>query len=489
VSILDADALAALTLELVEISSVTGDERAAADFVESRCRAIEGVQVERHGNGIVARSGPAGAEAIALVGHLDTVPPWPDHRPYRDGLKVVGRGAADMKGGDAAILAVLMEAAVAGRPLVAVFYDREEGPSHENGIHALLDASELLGEPPFAFVAEPTRSLVHAGCVGGINADVVFHGRTAHSARPWEGENAILKAVPFLARAATVAVRPVQVDGLTFYDTLSVTRAEGGLARNVVPDELVLGLNLRFAPSREAAAVREELERLVGGEGELRIVDESPPASPNLGEPILQAFLAQSGVQVEPKQAWTDVATLQARGIPAVNFGPGEPGQAHQPGEWVDGQAIATVAGALTRFLASRDVCDAGGRGDSMAPMSTALEERTDRRAYPRVRAEAPLFLRSMTQSAGLQAGAVEGRLIDASRGGVAFASSQPVRPGDIIEVQIDTPSGDPCLSGVYARIVATRPHPEHDLIVHCEFTDPLESDSWLANLQHPGSG
>jgi len=354
VSTVEAGALAALALELVEIPSVTGDEAAVADLVEARCRSLAGVQVERHGNGIVARSGPAGPEAVALVGHLDTVPPWPEHRAYREGLRVVGRGSADMKGGDAAILAVLAEAAAANWPLVAVFYDREEGPSHENGIHALLDASQLLGRPPFAFVAEPTRCVVHAGCVGGINADVVFRGRTAHSARPWEGENAILKAVPFLQRAAEHAVRPVEVDGLTFHDTLSVTRAQGGLARNVVPDELVLGLNVRFAPTRDAAAVRAELQQLVAGEGELRIVDESPPASPGLQDPTLRAFLRETGVAVEPKQAWTDVATLQARGIPAVNYGPGEPSQAHQPGEWVEGEAIAEVARTLVRFLSAR---------------------------------------------------------------------------------------------------------------------------------------
>ena len=115
-------------------------------------------------------------------------------------------------------------------------------------------------------------------------------------------------------------------------------------------------------------------------------------------------------------------------------------------------------------------------------------EQRTERRAYPRVRAEAPLFLRSMTRSAGLREGALEGRLIDASRGGVAFASTRPVRPGDIIEVRIDTPAGDPCLTGVYARIVGTRPHPDHDLIVQCQFTDPLQSDSWLAHLRHPAA-
>jgi succinyl-diaminopimelate desuccinylase len=258
-----------------------------------------------------------------------------------------------MKGGDAAILAVLAEAADRGAPIVAVFYDREEGPNDQNGMHPVLARSTLLGRPPFAFVAEPTGGKIHAGCVGGLNADLVFSGRSAHSARPWEGENAILGALPFLERAAAHAERAVEIDGLTFHDTLSVTTVHGGVARNVVPDRLVLGLNVRFAPGRDAAAARAEIEALVDGDGELRWLDESPAASPNLTDPTLRRFLAETGVGVEPKQAWTDVATLQANGIPAVNYGPGEPGQAHQPGEWVEGAAIAEVARNLARFVAA----------------------------------------------------------------------------------------------------------------------------------------
>ena len=350
----DPHALAALTHELVRIPSVTGDERAIADVVERRCRDLPGVRVERLGNALVTRVGPLDHPAVALVGHLDTVPPWEGHESGIDGTVVVGRGAADMKGGDAAMLAVLERCAADGVPLVALFYDREEGPNRENGIHQVLDRSALLGRPPFAFVGEPTSGTVHAGCVGVLNADIEFAGRTAHSARPWEGENAVLAAVPFLDRLRAQTERAVTVEGLEFFDTLSVTAAHGGIARNVVPDRFTVCLNARFAPGREAALVRAEIEGLVGEVGSVVWLDESPPAMPALGDPTLRAFLSLTGVPVLPKQAWTDVATLAARGIPAVNYGPGEPSQAHQRGEWVDGEAVADVAGNLMRFLAEQ---------------------------------------------------------------------------------------------------------------------------------------
>ena len=347
----EPEALAALTLELVAVPSVTGDEAALADLVEARCRAFAGAQVERLGNALVVRCGPPEPHAVALVGHLDTVPPWPEHRAERQGLRVIGRGAADMKGGDAAIIAVLEHAARAELPVVGVFYDREEGLAHLNGLGAVLRGSRLLGTPAFAFVGEPTSCTVHAGCVGSINADITFHGRTGHAARPWEGDNAIIRAAPFLTRAARVQAVPVVVDGLEFHDTLTVTTAAGGSARNVVPDRLVLGVNARFAPSGSADATRAAIERLVAGEGTIEFLDESPAASPNLENETLQAFLRATGVEVRPKQAWTDVATLQANGIPAVNYGPGEPAQAHQPGEWVEGEAVAEVASRLVDFL------------------------------------------------------------------------------------------------------------------------------------------
>jgi succinyl-diaminopimelate desuccinylase len=347
----DPERLAELTLELVSVPSVTGEEAALADLVEARCRMFGSAEVERLGNAVVVRTGAPDRSAVALVGHLDTVPPWPDHRPHRDGLRVIGRGAADMKGGDAAILAVLEHAATHDLPVVGVFYDREEGLAHQNGLPAVLGRSQLIGNPAFAFVGEPTSCDVHAGCVGSVNADVTFTGRTGHAARPWEGENAILKAAPFLTRAADQESTAVDVDGLVFHDTHSITTAVGGSARNVVPDRLVLGVNARFAPSRTADEARARIEALVDGDGTIEFLDEAPAASPNLDNATLRAFLAATGVDVRPKQAWTDVATLQAHGIPAVNYGPGEPPQAHQPGEWVDGAAVARVATQLAAFL------------------------------------------------------------------------------------------------------------------------------------------
>jgi succinyl-diaminopimelate desuccinylase len=346
----DPQALARLAFELVSVPSATGEEAALADLVEARCRALPGVAVERLGNALVARVGERD-DAVALVGHLDTVPPWEGHEPQLEGTRVIGRGAADMKGGDAAILAVLEHCAGTGDDVVCVFYDREEGPNRENGIHAVLADSQLLRRPAFAFVGEPTGCDIDAGRVGVLNADLVFHGRTAHSARPWEGDSAVLRAVPFLVRAAATPQRPVEVEGLTFHDTLCITQIHGGVARNVVPDRVEIALNVRFAPGREAAVARREIEDLVAGEGELTWIDVSPAAPPRLSEPVLARFLAETGVRVLPKQAWTDVASLQAHGIPAVNYGPGEAHQAHQPGEWVEGDAIARVASTLARFL------------------------------------------------------------------------------------------------------------------------------------------
>jgi succinyl-diaminopimelate desuccinylase len=343
--------MAALALELVEVPSVTGEESALADLVEARCRTLPGTAVERLGNAVVARTGPPEAAAPALVGHLDTVPPWPGHEPRRDRDRVIGRGAADMKGGDAAILAVLERAAAAGVPAVAVLYDREEGPHDENGMHRVLERSVLLGRPSLALVAEPTGSIVHAGCVGSLVGRLTVRGRTAHSARPWEGENAIQAALPFLARAAAFAPRPVLVDGLTFHETLSVTTIAGGVAVNVIPDEVVVGVNARFAPGRTAEDARSEIEALADGVGTWQWEAPSPSAPPGLENPRLQRFLAETGVAVEPKQAWTDVATLAEAGIPAVNLGPGEPAQAHQPGEWVDGAAVARVAALFATAL------------------------------------------------------------------------------------------------------------------------------------------
>ncbi len=342
--------VADICLDLVAMPTPTGAEGPLADLVAERLGAL-GIPHERLGDACVARSGGDGP-AVALVGHLDTVPNWAGGGAERTADRIVGRGAADMKGGVAVMLRLLETLPAPPRPVVHVFYDAEEGPHAANGIHRVLSSSRLLGRPELAVVLEPTGGRVHAGAVGTLNADVAFSGRAAHAARPWEGANAITAAAPALARFAARERRAVEVDGLTYYDVVTVTGATGGVARNVVPDRLVLGVNVRYAPGRSAGEVRAEIEELAGPEATVTWLDDAPSAPPALDAPPVAAFLAATGLDVEPKQAWTDVATLAAAGIPALNYGPGEPSQAHQPGEWVAIDALERCEATLRGFLA-----------------------------------------------------------------------------------------------------------------------------------------
>ena len=325
-----------ICLDLVATRSEYGEEAQLADLVEARVREL-GLEHERIGGSIVARAGGTGTP-LALVGHLDTVPNWPDGGVERTAERIIGRGAADMKGGVAVMLALLPRLTDASRATVAVFYDREEGPHEANGIHRVLAESRLLQpKPELAVVLEPTGGTIHAGAVGSLNATVVFHGRAAHAARPWEGENAISTALAdALGRFAARAPRDTVVDGLTYRDVVTVTMISGGVAHNVVPDRVELWVNVRVAPGNPIEAAKAEVEDLAGPEAEVTWSDVAPPAHPNLQAPAVADFVERSGLPVLPKQAWTDVATLDAWGVPAFNYGPGESSQAHQPGEWVE---------------------------------------------------------------------------------------------------------------------------------------------------------
>jgi succinyl-diaminopimelate desuccinylase len=341
--------IADVCVHLLETASEYGDEERLAGMVEAHCATL-GVQYERIGNAVVARTGPAGA-AVALVGHLDTVPNWEGGTVHVDGDRIIGRGAADMKGGVAVMLRLLGRLRGLPAPVVYVFYDREEGPNEHNGIHRVLAESTLLARPAFAVVLEPTGTTIHAGAVGTMNADVIVRGKLAHSARPWEGVNAIERSAPLLARFAAREAEPVDVEGLRFHDTITITMAHAGNARNVVPDELRLAVNVRVAPGRSLDGARAEVERLAAPEGEVTWLDTSPPSLPNVTDPAVQSFIAATGLEVHPKQAWTDVATLTAAGIPAVNVGPGESSQAHQRNEWVSIAALERCEAILAGYL------------------------------------------------------------------------------------------------------------------------------------------
>jgi succinyl-diaminopimelate desuccinylase len=356
------DNIASLALELLRVPSPIGQEGPLADLVEAKLAALgRAVHRERIGQSVVARvDRPGAAATIALFGHLDTVPGHVSDPVRLEGGRLYGCGASDMKGGLAVMLALLRAAAEAapgsrgaGVPanLVAVFYDREEGPYAESGLGPVLAGSRLLGGVDFAFCLEPTAGEVQVGCLGALHARVRFAGRAAHSARPWQGENAIHKAAALLARIAGLAPRDVVVHGLTFREVMSVTTARSHAVRNVVPDWFELNVNYRFAPGKSLEAARGEVLALVAGEAGVAFVDEAPAGPVTLDNPVLARFLEASGAPVAPKQAWTDVARLGEAGIPAVNYGPGEPAQAHQVGEWAPVAPLAGATQALARLL------------------------------------------------------------------------------------------------------------------------------------------
>jgi succinyl-diaminopimelate desuccinylase len=294
---------------------------------------------------------------VALCGHLDTVPIHEADRgrfPRREGGRLFAPGASDMKAGVAIAMDLAERVPRAARfcDLLVVLYSREEGPYEENELGDLLREVPELPRAALAICLEPTDERLQLGCVGSIHATLRFAGRSAHSARPWQGENAVHRAGALLAHLATLPPREVASGGLAYREVASVTRIEGGRARNVVPDRCALNLNFRFAPDRTldgAAAWVTELAARFGAEAEL--TDLSPAAPSFADHPLVRLLAERTGAASEPKQAWTDVARLAVHGVPAVNFGPGATAQAHQVGEWVELAAVERCRDALAAFL------------------------------------------------------------------------------------------------------------------------------------------
>jgi len=325
---------------LVSIPSPTKQEQEICrQLLDWSDRHFPAAEIIRFREGFRLTPSPARPDrpSLALVGHIDTVPPAArQHLGVRDGV-LYGCGASDMKAGVAVMMETLEQWEQFPCNLVGLFYDREEGPYADNGLDPLLE-----GLPPidFAVVFEPTSNEIHAGCVGSLQARVHFQGRRAHSARPWQGENAIYKALPLLQRLHGLQRRAVRSQDLEFFEVTSATQAASQGPTNAVPETFTLNLNTRFAPGRSPQQAIIELEELVAGEAQLEIYDVAPSGAVRLENPQLQKWIGHNRLAVMPKQAWTDVARLDARGIAAFNFGPGDPAQAHQAEEHVSLAAL-----------------------------------------------------------------------------------------------------------------------------------------------------
>ena len=340
-------------LWLCSIPSLIGEERALCDAVQARLsRAELASPIRRYGDSIVVPvTRGSGGPRVLLGGHLDVVRTEHDGVPRVEGERLYAPGAADMKSGLALMLALAERSPRYGVDLTLVFYAREEGPYAENELGDVLAADAELAQTSIAVMLEPSDNKLQLGCGGSIHAAVRFRGRTAHSARPWQGDNAIQKSAALLARLSTLEPQTDERDGLVWQNVFSATMASGGRARNIVPDQFELNLNHRFGPSTSIERARQNVLELVAGEADVELVDVSPSAPPLRHHPLVAA-LADSGVAgLEPKQAWTDVARFAALGIPAVNFGPGVQAQAHQKNEWTLLPQLDTGLGVLDRWL------------------------------------------------------------------------------------------------------------------------------------------
>jgi succinyl-diaminopimelate desuccinylase len=332
------DRLATRTLELIDIPSVSRDEARLAAHVAAL------LDVDDLGDTcLLARCRSHPPAPVLLAGHLDTVPAQGNVPGRIDGGRVHGLGASDMKGA----LAVMIELALAGAPFDCLFFGREELPGAFSALTPLLERERLDYE--LVVMMEPTANELHAGCVGNINATWTFTGRSAHSARPWDGENAIHAAARGIAALADVEREAHVFDGLTFYEVASVTEIEGGIAQNVIPDRVVCGVNYRFAPGRTPDAARARLRELCPG-GELTIDSLAPSGAVATASSRAQALIAAGDLEVAPKQAWTPVAEFGLAGLPAVNFGPGDPPQAHRRDESVEIAALVRSYEVLEAF-------------------------------------------------------------------------------------------------------------------------------------------
>ena len=339
---------------LCTIHSPTGQEGPICDALVTflGCDGPVDFEWRRIGNSLVVRLNQSGTgPKIALVGHTDVVPTQHDGAPRVEGDRLYGPGASDMKCGLCLMLGLILTPVATVCPLTLIFYAGEEGPFDENELGRVFDEQPQLRELDFALALEPTDNQLQLGCGGSIQARVEYRGQSAHSSRPWQGDNAFYKAVDFLAKLKSLRPEPRVVDGLTWMTSVNATLIQGGRAPNVIPDEIWINVNARYAPGESTDEVEARLRDLSGVDASLTLIDISPPAAPHRDHPMIR-LLQDCGVeQVEPKFAWTDVARFAQIGVPAANFGPGVLAQAHQRNEWTSIDALECGDATLRRWL------------------------------------------------------------------------------------------------------------------------------------------
>ncbi len=339
-----------LTATLVDIPSVSTDEGPIADAIEVALRTLGHLEVVRLGNSVLARTSMGRPTRVLLAGHIDTVP-IADNVPSRqDGDVLHGCGTTDMKSGDAMLLHLAAALDQPSRDLTFVFYECEEIEHDRNGLTRIERELPDWLAADLAILGEPTNGQVEAGCQGTAAAAVTVRGRRSHSARSWLGDNAIHGAGEVLNRLRTFEARTVDIDGCVYREGLNAVSITGGVAGNVIPDECVVKVNFRFAPDRSTEDAVSVLKNLFDGY-QVDVLDVAAGALPGLSAPAAAEFVSAAGGVAVAKYGWTDVARFAALGIPAVNYGPGDPSLAHTREEHVSRRQIQEMTAVLRAFL------------------------------------------------------------------------------------------------------------------------------------------
>jgi len=339
-----------LTAALVDIESVSGNEKSITDAIEAALAPLPWLELWRHRHTLVARTSFGREERVVVAGHVDTVP-GNDNLPARvAGDALHGLGSCDMKGGVAVALKLASSLEAPTRDLTYVFYEAEEVEADLNGLTLISAVRPDVLAGDFAVVMEPSNAVIEAGCQGTMRVDVTVRGVRAHAARSWNGVNAIHAATDVLALLTAYEPRRPVIDGLQYHEGLNAVGITGGVAGNVIPDGCTVSINHRFAPDRSEADAEAHLRELFAG-FHIEVSDSAPGALPGLGLPAAAAFLEVVGGSANPKFGWTDVARFSAMGIPAVNFGPGNPELAHTQGEFVPLAHLHSCLDQMIRWL------------------------------------------------------------------------------------------------------------------------------------------
>ena len=340
-----------LAAELVDVPSESHDEGTIADLFERRLKESSQLAVHRVGNSVVAKSELGREHRIVIAGHLDTVPANSNAQARIEGDRLYGLGACDMKGGLAAQLAAALEVNDPAVDVSFVFYPCEEVAAEHNGLKHLFEVRPDLVQGDVALLGEPTSAAIEAGCQGTVRVKALYRGQRAHTARPWKGQNAIHRLAPVLERLSNYdGLRP-NVDGCEYREAMQAVYVDAGVAGNVVPDEAILTVNYRYAPDKDSTEAEQHVAELLEDCDELIVDDHAPASRPALQHPLLQTLISRNQLAVKAKLGWTDVARFSAHGIPASNFGSGDPSIAHTRDEYVERNEIERVYSALLDLL------------------------------------------------------------------------------------------------------------------------------------------